>query len=838
MPGLISSKTLESLEWPLLMDMFVRQCRTPGARLRLGALARDDDHEDESHAQDGNLEGIHEEEIAPYAIGEFEETLDGVHHRLAETQEARTLLEAHEQPPLSGVTDLRHFLRRAGMGGVLSAQQLLTIRSSLETLRRAVDYMAQRGGTAPRLADLASTALTYPELERRIERCFDPSGEVRDSASPALAQARREVSRFSSQLQNQLSRYLHDPEVSAGLSDNYYTVRNDRYVLPVQASFKSRVPGIVHDASRSGATLFIEPQEVVDLNNRLKQAEFAQTREIERILRELSSAVAEVIPTLDTSFEALTRIDLAFARGHLAIEMDAVMPQVEREGVFDLPQLRHPLIPPEESIPNDISIGLDYTVLVISGPNGGGKTIAMKAVGLAALMVRLGLFVPASEGARVDFVDDILVDIGDGQDLRESLSTFSAHMVNLSAIVSGAGPHTLALLDEIGVGTDPGEGAALAQAVLEVLAKRGCRVITTTHYNLLKEMAEVDERFRNASVEFDPVTLAPTYRLHTGTAGSSSAAAVAARMGMPSEVLERANALLESEDRQLDQMLAELSTSRVALEREKQEATRLRAESETVRSEYLHKLERLQERRDKLFHAMREDLDRTFKDAHAQVAAVIRDLQRSGSQDSRSAAQAAAHARKRLLGLEAASKDAEESDAAANQSEDATLAIDWRHAKPGDPVLVPGGGKGVLESLPDRRGRVRVRVGSSKLVLESDRLKAAVETTASGTKNAGATQRAVHSPSAAPENEQVAGGVSECDLRGMRVDEAMDDLYSALDRALHQGNEQLRVIHGFGTGALRSAVRESLAASALVLQYRPGERSEGGDGVTLATLRQ
>ncbi len=834
----ISQKTLESLEWPQLVAMLVHQCRTPAARLRLGATEHLETHEDESSSHDSNLEGTHDKETLPYGLGEFEDSLSGVRERLAETQEARTLLEANEHPPLSGVVDLRHSLRRARMGGVLSAQQLLAIKTSLETLRSSLNYVEQRRERAPHLADLARTAETHPELERHIEKCLDPSGEVRDSASRELAAARRAVSQVSSQLQNRLSSYLHDPEVVKGLSDNYYTVRNDRYVLPVQANFKGRVKGIVHDASRSGATLFIEPQAVVDLNNRLKQAEFIQAREIERILRELTNAVSEVAPAFERSLQVLASIDLAFARGQLALAMEATLPRVERDCIFDLPQLRHPLIPPEESVANDLVIGSDYTVLVISGPNGGGKTVAMKAVGLAALMIRLGLHVPAAEGARVDLVDDVLVDIGDGQDLRESLSTFSAHMVNLAAIVSSATPQTLALLDEIGVGTDPGEGAALAQSILEILAERNTRVITTTHYNLLKEMAEVDQRFRNASVDFDPVTLAPTYRLHTGTAGASSAAAVAARMGMPQQVLDRANALLESEDRQLDQMLAELTNSRVALEREKQEASRLRVEGENVRSEYLSKLERLQERRDKLFHSMREDLDRTFKDAHAQVAAVIRDLQRSGSQDTRSAAKTAAHARERLLGLEKQASAVQDADGSAHSEEAAQFDVNWRHAKPGDAIVVPGGGKGVLESLPDRRGRVRVRVGSTKLVIESTKLKAAPGGHTTGPPATASPRQPRAAPRSAPENEQVAGGVSECDLRGKRVDEAMDDLYAALDRALHQGNEKLRVIHGFGTGALRAAVRERLAASALVASYRPGERSEGGDGVTLATMRQ
>ncbi|MBW2387742.1 MAG: Smr/MutS family protein, partial [Deltaproteobacteria bacterium] len=397
------------------------------------------------------------------------------------------------------------------------------------------------------------------------------------------------------------------------------------------------------------------------------------------------------------------------------------------------------------------------------------------------------------------------------QDLRESLSTFSAHMVNLSSIVDAASHNTLALLDEVGVGTDPSEGAALAQAILETLATRGARVIATTHYNLLKEMAEVDERFCNASVEFDPITLAPTFRLHTGTAGVSSATAVAARMGMAPEVLERANALLEREDRQLDQMLSELANSRATLEREKQEATRLRAESESARGEYLEKLERLQERRDKLFGSMR-----------------------AGEGTAREAAHGAAHARERLLHLE---DSTQEPPRETESSEADGGAIDWRRAKPGDPVIVPGGRAGVLESLPDRRGRVRVRVASAKLDIEGTKVRLAGKTGSEANRPDTGAEK-VHFERAQPEHDTVAGGTRECDLRGMRVDAALDDLVQVLDDGLRDGDDFLLVIHGMGTGALRSAVREHLAASPHVVSHRAGERGEGGEGVTIATLRK
>ena len=393
--------------------------------------------------------------------------------------------------------------------------------------------------------------------------------------------------------------------------------------------------------------------------------------------------------------------------------------------------------------------------------------------------------------------------------------------------MKAASPNTLALLDEVGVGTDPGEGAALAQSVLESLADARTRVIATTHYNLLKEMAAVDARFCNASVDFDPDTLAPTYRLHLGAPGVSSATAVAARMGMPSSVLDRANALLDREDRRLDRMLSELGASRAALEAEQREAAATRVESESIRDEYRAKLERLQERRDKLFLSMRDDLDRAFKDAHGEVAAVIRELQRSGS------ARDAAAARTRLQQLEEKARDAAV-EAGVDQRDPmgGGDALDWRHAKPGDPVGIPGGGSGVLESLPDRRGRVRVRSAAATIVVPSDKV-----TVLAGSHPKKKTPRVrVQRATAAHGEALPGGGTLHCDLRGLRVEEARERVAEALDRALADDRAAVEFVHGVGTGALRRTVREELAASAWVVDVRSGDPDHGGEGITTALV--
>lgn len=800
----VAQKTLERLEWPQLLSQLAAHCQTASAREALSARE-----------------------------GPFASSARSVLDRLSMTTEARRLVDDGRAPTLGGLSpDLEEGFVRAEKGGALSGDQLRDVASALVTVQSTGEKLQETEEDTPLLAELASAIGDHRELRREIERCIDASGEVRDSASDSLREARAEALRLAGELRNRLGSMLRNENVRAALSDEFVTVRNDRYVLPVKSDMRGRVRGIIHDASNTGTTVFIEPESVVGLNNELKQAELDAAREIERILRSLSQQLAVVLPALRASLDVLVQIDLALARGRLSAEMDGVAPVVDREGRFALRGLRHPLIPRPECVPNDIELGGAFHILVISGPNAGGKTVAMKALALAALSLRAGLHVAAEPGARVALIDALLADIGDEQDIRENLSTFSAHMANLSAVVRESTPHSLVALDEVGVGTDPGEGAAIAQAVLEQLAKRGARVIATTHYNLLKEMAEVDERFCNASVEFDARTLAPTYRLKIGAAGSSSATTVASRMGMPTTVIERANALLDREDRQLDRILSELSASRSALEQEQREVGRLRAESVSTRDEYRAKLERLQQRRDKLFHTMRNDLDRAFRDAHAQVAGVIRDLQRQGS------AQAAAHARNRLQMLEERTEDAARElgvDASAPPAAPEGTPIDWHRARPGDPVRVRGNQPATLETLPDRRGRVEVRAGSARLVLPAEDLRAPASD--EGSSQPPPRPRVQIERADVRDTDDLArGGWLECDLRGLRVHEALDRVNEFLDRATAESRDAVRFIHGIGTGALRSAVREQLAGSPLVGNIRSGDPEHGGEGLTEADL--
>ncbi len=818
----VDPETLEALEWTRVVELLRGHCRTGLAREWL------DENAVRVEEEDSRASGTRGFPSDPPPL--FETSLAGVRRRLAETDEARALIDQEILPPLTSTRDLRESLVRAAKGGILETSQFLDVAATLRTLREMASFLANHAERAPQLAELGEGIEINRELENEIEFSIDDSGEVRDRASAELAESRRDSIRLSGELQKRLERLLHDPEISPHLSDHYYTLRHDRYVLPVKAGSRGRVRGIVHDASRSGTTLFIEPETSVELNNRLRETELVCEREVLRVLRKLSQRVSGASEGLQIGLSSLARLDLAFARGLLSETMQAHSPRVEESGVFRLPALRHPLIEAAECVANDLELGEDFQVLVLSGPNAGGKTVAMKAVALAALFARAGLHIPCEEGARVDLVESVIAEIGDHQDIAESLSTFSAHMANLSRIITRAGRHSLVVLDEIGVGTDPGEGAALAQSILEELASRGALVITTTHYNLLKEMANTDSRFQNASVEFDSVSLAATYRIKLGLPGASSASAVAARMGMPGKILARANALLEREDRQLEKLLSELATSRAALAREQQEATRMRSLGEAARDEYRGKLERLQARRDKLFRAMREDLDRAFKHAHGEVANVIRDLQRDPS------SRKAAHAREQLMELKEASKKAQGDAGIPTPPTRAPdlRAVDWRRIQPGDPIQLASGNPGVLESLPDRRGRVGVRIGGKKLILPAESVGLGAASGGAKTETRKTERVRVERVSEEAGSEAWSGGVATCDLRGQRVDEALGELSQALDRATSNAREGIRIIHGIGSGALRRAVRQFLRESSYVENFRPGSPDEGGEGVTLA----
>ena len=755
----------------------------------------------------------------------------GVRERLAETGEARALLDQGEVLPLAGVADLREVSDAVGRGRVVAAAELAQVCSTVEAAERVRGFLEAREERSPRLADLAGTLPALPGLAHRIARVVTPEGQVRDDASADLRKLHHRVRDLQAEIDRRMASYLRDPSVQIHLQDGYVTAREDRPVLPVRADARSRVRGIVHDLSSSGTTVFIEPEAVVELGNRLRVARTEVQREIEHLLRELSERVAENGAAIDAMGATLEVLDVAQARGRLSQKIAGSAPDTDDAAALDLRELRHPLLVLEagmsldDVVANDLVLPDSARGLLISGPNAGGKTVAAKAVGLAALSLRAGLHVSCGPGSRLRIPGAVAADIGDDQDLRAGLSTFSARMTNLAGIVGEACEDTLVILDELGEGTEPGEGAAIAQAVLEALVERGATVIATTHFNRLKEMAGSDEHFVNASAEFDPDTLRPTYRIQVGAPGSSGATWVAERMGLPAPVLERAHQLLDHEDRKLEALTRSLSELRQELEVERREARGVREQGEAARALYEARLEKLRVAREEALSAMKSELEGAFQHAREELAGVMRTVQASGAADGK----AANRAYRRIESIEQRTAAVEEQHAAAPAPREI---IDWKSLQAGARLELEGvSGEATLLEPPNRRGRVVVRVGDARTELPARRV-LRVLTAAEAPP---APPRAVShlAVDREPEPEQA---TPQCDLRGLRVDEALDRAERHLQRVLGHGVERVRFIHGHGTGALRSAIRAWLRDLPDVSRVEPGGDHEGGNGVTIAVL--
>lgn len=790
-------KTLERLEWPRLAECLARKAATGrGAEACRGDL--------------------------------FAPTREAAQERLAETSEMRTLLDAGEDLPLQGVHDLRETQAALRLGSLLSASELAHVHTSVQAGARVRAFLGARGDGAPRLAGLGQMLPDLDPLERKLARVLTSEGELRDDASSELKRMRRRVRDLEREVQRRMTACLQAPDVQPHLQDHYVTVRENRPVLPVRADARQHVRGIVHDVSSSGTTVFIEPEGVVELSNQLRFAQMALTREIERLLRELGEAVNAEYAALDTLGVALEVLDVIRARAVLSRRLEAAPPDTGDDAPLALLQLRHPLLlleaglTPEEVVPNDLVLPAEARGVVISGPNAGGKTVLAKAAGLAALCVRAGLHVSASPDSRMPILDGVFADIGDEQDLRSGLSTFSARMSNLARIVAEVDAHTMVIVDEVGEGTEPGEGASLAQAILEALVERGAWVVATTHFNRLKELAGSDPRFLNASAEFDTQTLLPTYRVRMGIPGSSGAIWVAERMGLESGVVGRAQALLDHEDRKLEALTRDLSEMRQELEVERRATTRTREETEAVRGDYERRLALLRTAREKALAAMKADLEVAFRHAREEIADVMRAVQRGSAPDGR----AANEARAQLAVIRERTEAVEQAHAEPPKREP----IQPGSLKPGARLKVEGvAGEAVLMEGPDRHQRLVVRMGGARMSIPIERVLAVLEEPPPGAE-AGATRVSVER---VPFEERAN---PECDLRGLRVDEALDRAESHLHRVLGTPVHQVIFIHGHGTGALREAIRAWLSELPAVAEFGPGDPRQGGNGVTVATL--
>jgi len=742
--------------------------------------------------------------------------------RLAHTDEAVRAVALKGAPPFGGVSDIRPALRRARVGGMLSARELLEVADLIagaEAMRRYARAAAE-AGQLPHLAEMAARLGDAKDLEEEIRRCIDENGEVTDAASGELMSVRREIRAGENRIRDKLDEMIRSPSVRQMLQDAIVTLRGDRFVLPVKQEYRARFGGIVHDQSASGATLFIEPEAIVALNNRLKELRLRESREIERILRRLSGMAGEREEQLAADTETLGVLDFWFAKAALAAEMKATRPEMNDAGVIRLPKARHPLLPADRAVPIDVELGGAFTTMIITGPNTGGKTVSLKTIGLLSLMAMAGLFVPADEGSRLAVFDGVYADIGDEQSIEQNLSTFSGHMKNLVAILRRVTPRSLVLLDELGAGTDPAEGSALAVAILEHLHGIGCRVVATTHFGELKAYAYNRKGIVNASMEFDDRTLRPTYRLLIGVPGRSNALAIARRLGLPENIIRRARGEMREEELNVSRMLASLEKDRRSAEEHRREAERLRREAEALRRELEAERRRFEERKEKLMAAVREEARSIVARARREAEDILAELRRLAREE------AASIKEHRLI--EASRRLEELVPDRGGEPEGAAAVLE--KAEPGDEVRVRslGGQTGrVVEAEGDS---VTVQVGVMKIRVRLEDLEPAA-----GKKTG--HKAGEPAPVATVRRSRDGAVRTELDLRGRTLEEALAEVERFLDEAVLANLHQVRLIHGKGTGALRSGIQDYLRRHKHVRDFRLGEIGEGGSGVTVAELK-
>jgi DNA mismatch repair protein MutS2 len=790
--------TLRELGWSQILDALAARCRLPAGRRAALALP-----------------------FLPDAAA--------ARDSLARVEEARALSESGFSLPLSGVGEVEDHLARAGKGGVLEPLALRECAALCRAAARTRAVLEERAAELPRLWALAEPITADARLADQIERAIEPSGAISDRASAALAMARERSRGLHRALKTQVEALLEDAEMQRHLRDRYFTIRNDRYVLPVLASARGQVPGIVHNASQSGQTLFVEPEAMVELGNELSIAAAMIAEEEQRILRELSEALADGSGALARDLGALGQLDLCEAEALLASDLDAHTPEVGPLATgFELLSLRHPILVLQRKkvVASHVRLEPPRRALIVSGPNGGGKTVAITAVGVSALMLRAGLPVPAALGSRLPFFLEVNAAVDERGDMAKDLSTFTAHLTSVKDMLEGAVPGSLVLVDEIAADTDPREGAALAAAILEALVEKGANVLVTTHLDELKALALVDDRYANARVGFDAEKLVPTYQVHLGTPGSSSAIEVAARVGLPAAVVERARASRAGQGGALGDALRALDAERAELQRARraaeESAVRARASEERARAseEAARRAER--EAAARMGAALAEEIEA----ARGQVADLIAELQAAPSPKK------AAEARRQLDEWHATVAQAAKSTQA--RADAGAEALPGGEVKPGVRVRIASlGHEGEVVEVDGkealvRAGALKVRRPVTDLVPLQGRARDAGLARTRGEKLAAAD---------AAKAGTILLSERRLDVRGMRVEELLREVERFLDRLYADGEPTAAILHGHGTGALKQALRDHLSASPYVGAFRAGDRHEGGDAVTIVTFR-
>lgn len=745
---------------------------------------------------------------------------DTVERELKLTAEAETLFYKTGRSPVDDFPDMRHCLERMHAALFLSTGELLGIASCLKAARIAKDILAKEVGEESYLYNLAGLLITHRSAEEEINRCIINEDEIFDGASPALARIRRAMRLANEKVREKLNSMIRSTAYQKYLQEPIITIRNGRFVIPVKQEYRQQVPGLIHDQSSSGATLFIEPSAVVELGNEYKKLLAEEADEIERILTELTAMLAPYADEIREDLNIMGQIDLVFAKAKLSRELNAVMPRLNRNNYVRIVRGRHPLIPADRVVPIDIWIGRDYRSLIITGPNTGGKTVTLKIVGLFALMVQSGIFVPANEGSEFPVFEHIYADIGDEQSIEQSLSTFSSHMKNIVGILDKADENSLVLLDELGAGTDPIEGAALAMSILEELNERHCICVSTTHYSEIKAFAMTHEGMENASMEFDIDRLCPTYRLYIGIPGKSNAFEISSRLGLPNSIIDKAKGFLKGEDVRFEDIISSAQSQHRIAEEERKMAEEARAELEKLRADAERERRKLDEDRNRLQAKAKEDAKRIVADTKREMEKLIVEIRSIKDIDRSAADRVIQAARDTLRATETAVNEKE-----AIKKEDNTKPP--KTVRAGDTVnIVTLDQKATVLSAPDSKGEVMVQAGVMKLNVKLKDIRLIEEKKAS-----------------APTSGKVGLGAGkqvglELDVRGMLVDEANIIVDRYLDDAYNAGLSEVNIIHGKGTGALRAGVQAFLKRHPLVKGYRMGSYGEGDAGVTVVTLKK
>ncbi|MGN0170405.1 MAG: endonuclease MutS2 [Lachnospiraceae bacterium] len=744
-----------------------------------------------------------------------------------ETEDALNRILRHGPLSFSGVYDLRQAMKRLEIGGVVNTTELLRICSLLEVCKRCVSYQRNQREEdgIDSLTEYFHALSELTPVKEEISRCILSEEEIADDASATLKSIRRSMKNTAEKIRQQMNSLINQASAQNILQDNVITMRNGRYCLPIRADAKGQVPGMVHDQSSSGSTYFIEPMAVVKLNNELTELELKEQEEIQVILAGLSNLVAEHLEEIKCNLRTLTRLDFIFARGMLAREHNGMKPEFSTDGVISIRKGRHPLLPKEKVVPIDIHLGDTFDLLVVTGPNTGGKTVSLKTVGLLTLMGQAGLHIPAGDRSRLALFDEVYADIGDEQSIEQSLSTFSSHMTNIVSIGEKADEHSLVLLDELCAGTDPTEGAALAISILWDLMHRGAKTMATTHYAELKVFALTTPRVENACCEFHVETLSPTYRLLIGVPGKSNAFAISGKLGLPDYIIEDAKKRLNVQDETFEDVLSDLEKRRVALEESRLAAAKYENEVRELKEQLSKKQEDISEKRKKLLEDASREANQILARAKDVADQTIRDFTKY-AQESPSLQEME---KKRSAIGEEMKKTRENLTLSGSQPPAARKPLKLQI---GDLVRVHSLNlTGTVHSLPDSKGNLFVQMGILRSQVHISDLSLVDE---SGSKQTKGKSKGYVSTGALSKSGTIH---AEINLIGMTVDEAIATLDKYLDDAYLSHLESVRIVHGKGTGALRNAVIQHLKRQKYIKSYRAGAFGEGDAGVTIAEFK-